>query len=95
MKTTLTLLLMLGSILISCNSEREITLEVLSLNIRYDNPSDTPNDWSSRKDFVLSFLGDEAADIFGLQEALWHQYHFLDSALGDYESIGVGRSDGA
>lgn len=94
MKKTLTLLILLGSILNSCNSGQDITLEVLSLNIRYDNPSDAPNDWSSRKDFVLSFLRDETPDLFGLQEALWHQYHYLDSAMSGYESIGAGRTDG-
>jgi endonuclease/exonuclease/phosphatase family metal-dependent hydrolase len=94
MKKILILLILLGAILISCNSEQGIKLKVLTLNIRYDNPADTPNDWPSRKNFVLSFMGDEAADIFGLQEALWHQYHFLDSALTGYESIAAGRDDG-
>ncbi|MEA1887943.1 MAG: endonuclease/exonuclease/phosphatase family protein [Bacteroidota bacterium] len=94
MKKILTFLILLGAILISCNSDQGIKLEVLSLNIRYDNPADASNDWPSRKDFVLSFLKDESPDIFGFQEVLWHQYNFLDSALDSYESIGVGRDDG-
>lgn len=94
MKKLLPFLILLIAILISCHQEEGIKLKVLTLNIRYDNPADKPNDWPSRKDFVLSFLGDEAADIFGLQEALWHQYHFLDSALTGYESIAAGRDDG-
>lgn len=93
MKVALTCILLL-TFLFSCNSDQGIKLDVLSLNIRYDNPNDAPNDWPSRKNFVLSFLKDEGPDIFGLQEALWHQYHFLDSALVSYESIGVGRDDG-
>jgi endonuclease/exonuclease/phosphatase family metal-dependent hydrolase len=94
MKKILIILILPGAILISCNSDQGIKLKVLTLNIRYDNPSDAPNDWPSRKDFVLSFLADESADIFGLQEALWHQYHFMDSALTGYESIAAGRDDG-
>ena len=94
MKKILPFLIFLIPILLSCNQEKGINLEVLTLNIRYDNPADAPNDWPSRKNFVLSFLEDEAPDIFGLQEALWHQYHFLDSALAGYESIGTGRNDG-
>ena len=78
MKRILPLLILLCAIIVSCNSEQSINLEVLSLNIRYDNPADAPNDWLSRQGFVLSFLEDEAPAIFGLQEALWHQYHFLD-----------------
>ncbi|MBN1388399.1 MAG: endonuclease/exonuclease/phosphatase family protein [Bacteroidales bacterium] len=94
MKRILPYLLILFTIFISCNSDQGIKLKVLTLNIRYDNPADAPNDWPSRKNFVLSFIEDEAPDIFGLQEALWHQYHFLDSALTGYESIGAGRDDG-
>ncbi len=94
MKKILPLLILIIATFISCNTEESINLEVLTLNIRYDNPSDVPNDWPSRKNFVLSFLENESPDIFGLQEALWHQYYFLDSALVDYESIGVGRENG-
>ncbi|MBS0011729.1 MAG: endonuclease, partial [Bacteroidales bacterium] len=94
MKKILTLLILSCSILISCNQDQGIGLKVLSLNIRYDNPADAPNDWPSRKDFVLSFLEEESPDIFGLQEALWHQHHYLDSLMEDYRSIAVGRDDG-
>ena len=94
MKSVLPLLICFIAALFSCSSEKESRLEVLSLNIRYDNPADAPNDWPARKNFVLSFLEDENPAIFGLQEALWHQYTFLDSALVSYESIAAGRDDG-
>jgi len=95
MKKSLPLLLILSIAIISCSREKSIILDVMSLNIRYDNPDDAPNAWPDRKAFMLSYLQDEAPDILGLQEVLWHQYHYLDSALSGYESIGVGRSDGA
>ncbi len=95
MKRTLPLLLIITIAIISCSREKSLILDVMSLNIRYDNPGDAPNAWPDRKAFMLSYLQDEAPDILGLQEALWHQYHYLDSALSGYESIGAGRSDGA
>jgi endonuclease/exonuclease/phosphatase family metal-dependent hydrolase len=95
MKKTLPLLLIIAIAIISCSREKSLILDVMSLNIRYDNPGDAPNAWPDRKAFMLSYLQDEAPDILGLQEALWHQYHYLDSALVDYESIGAGRNDGA
>ncbi len=94
MKRILPFLIILMAILLSYNQEKGNKLKVLTLNIRYDNAADTPNDWPSRKDFVLSFIEGEEPDIFGLQEALWHQYYFLDSALTGYKSISAGRDDG-
>jgi endonuclease/exonuclease/phosphatase family metal-dependent hydrolase len=94
MKRTLPLLLIIAIAIISCSREKSLILDVMSLNIRYDNPGDAPNAWPDRKAFMLSYLQEEAPDILGLQEALWHQYHYLDSALAGYESIGAGRNDG-
>jgi len=94
MKRVLIYSLLLLPVLLSFNKDKGTKLKVLTLNIRYDNPIDVPNDWPSRKDFVLSFIESEEPDIFGLQEALWHQYYFLDSALTGYKSIGAGREDG-
>ena len=94
MKRVITYSLLLLTLLLSCSYGEGIKLKVLTLNIRYDNPADAPNDWTSRKDFVLSFIEGEKPDIFGFQEALWHQYYFLDSALTGYKSISAGRDDG-
>lgn len=93
MRRILTLFL-ISLILNSCGGDRNNELKVVSLNIRYDNPSDAPNDWTARKDFVASFLEEESPGIFGLQEVLWHQYIYIDSALSDWESVGSGRDDG-
>lgn len=94
MRRILTLLFLISLILNSCDTDRDNELKVVSLNIRYDNPSDAPNAWSARKDFVISFLEEESPGIFGLQEALWHQYIYIDSALSAWESVGSGRDDG-
>lgn len=71
-------------------------LHVGTYNIRYDNPDDVPrgNGWQQRLPYVASLLAYEAPDIFGVQEALSHQVTDLQSALADYDYIGVGRDDG-
>lgn len=79
-------------LLLSCSDNSK--LDVISLNIRYDNPADAVNAWSLRKDVVVDFLIDEHPDIFGLQEVLWHQYQYIDSLLPGYKSVSAGRNDG-
>jgi len=78
----------------SCNSDTGDIIKVITFNIRYDNPRDSINAWPNRKEIVISFLKEEKPDLFGLQEALWHQYAAIDSALNGYVSVGVGRDDG-
>jgi endonuclease/exonuclease/phosphatase family metal-dependent hydrolase len=72
----------------------ENILKVMTFNVRYDNPDDNYNAWPYRASFVCRFLKNEEPDMFGLQEVLNSQYEYLDSALTDYSSVGVGRTDG-
>ncbi len=92
MKTFLLFLAITILIAFSCTVDNDI--KIISLNIRYDNPRDGENAWPARKEIVLSFLEDEQPDMFGLQEALWHQYAWLDSCLLGYSSLAAGRDDG-
>lgn len=89
-------LVLLALVAISCQSSDKSSDEVrvLSFNIRYDNPDDTPNDWASRKPLILDFIRSEQPDIMGLQEVLAHQYDALRSECTDYAAYGVGREDG-
>lgn len=86
------LLILLVPLFMGCTEKADI--KVLSLNIRYDNPGDGRNAWPYRKDLVVNFLDSSAADIFGLQEVLWHQYLYIDSLMPDYGSLAAGRNDG-
>ena len=70
------------------------SLDIISLNIRYDNPRDGKNAWPYRKEMVVDFLDSLDADIFGLQEVLFHQYSYIDSLLPEYGSVFAGRDDG-
>lgn len=70
------------------------TLDVMSYNIRYDNPKDSLNSWEHRKDFLISQLNFYAPGIFGTQEGLIHQLKHIDEGLADYSFFGIGRDNG-
>ena len=83
-------------LLAGCSSESDKNaIEVMTLNVRYDNPEDSINAWPKRASQVCNFIQKEKPDILGMQEVLWQQYVVLDSVLTEYTSTGVGRDDGA
>ena len=69
-------------------------INVISYNIRYDNPGDGENAWPNRKEMVGQLLKFHEADIFGLQEALIGQIEDISRALPEFKWIGAGREDG-
>jgi endonuclease/exonuclease/phosphatase family metal-dependent hydrolase len=70
------------------------TVNVMSFNIRYDNPGDKENAWPNRKEMVAATIRFHKIDIAGLQEALSHQVKDLEKLLPEYGWFGVGRDDG-
>lgn len=66
----------------------------MTFNIRFDNPRDSSNAWPHRAVMVAGFVNDQVPDLLGMQEVLWHQYEYLDSALAGYGSVAAGRDDG-
>lgn len=73
---------------------QDSTMLVLSYNIRYDNPDDGKNNWHFRKKVMADYFNGVSPAVIGMQEALYHQVQFLDSALTRYDYVGVGRDDG-
>jgi endonuclease/exonuclease/phosphatase family metal-dependent hydrolase len=69
-------------------------LNVMSFNIRYNNPDDGEHAWPHRRDRVASVIRFHQADVAGLQEALIGQIRDLEQRLPDYTWVGVGRADG-
>ena len=69
-------------------------VNVMTFNVRYDNPDDSLNNWNYRKDRVANAIHFYDADIVGTQEVLNNQMEDLRQRLPGYESIGVGREDG-
>jgi endonuclease/exonuclease/phosphatase family metal-dependent hydrolase len=80
------------ALLFACSERKE--LKVITFNVRYDNPGDSPNAWPARAGFAAEFLLSQKPDLLGMQEVLAHQYEFLKENLAGYNSIGVGRTDG-
>ncbi|MBL7851841.1 MAG: endonuclease/exonuclease/phosphatase family protein [Cyclobacteriaceae bacterium] len=68
-------------------------LRVMSYNIRYDNPSDGPNSWPYRKDFLVAQVRSVDADILGVQESLPSQVEYLAAELPAYGRAGRGRDE--
>lgn len=94
MKATLSFLLLLCIVLSSCQKQPEHTLNVLTFNIRFDNPADSLNAWPYRKDFVADVIKFHEADLIGVQEAMVHQMKDLEQRLPHHNWVGVGRDDG-
>lgn len=61
------------------------SINVMTFNIRFDNPKDAPNDWPNRKDKVTSQILFHQADIIGLQEALHNQVMEMEKELPGYK----------
>jgi len=91
-KTTFITVLLLMTCLCSAGYAQEIN--IITYNIRFDNPGDGENRWDARKENLVRLLRDHDPDIFGIQEGLIHQVNYMDSILTDYSFFGKGRDDG-
>lgn len=69
-------------------------IDVMSFNVRYDNPGDSLNNWRFRKDRVANAIRFYDAEIVGTQEVLHGQLLDLQQRLPEYGVVGVGREDG-
>ncbi len=70
-------------------------LRLMTYNIRFANPADTPHTWEARKSLIIRQVLNFAPDIAGFQEALHMQVSDLEMALRGYMRVGVGRDDGS
>ena len=68
-------------------------INLMTYNIRYDNPKDGENSWSNRKEVLLSQIQFYQPDVMGTQEGLEHQIQYLDENLKSYKYVGVARAD--
>lgn len=69
-------------------------LNVITFNIRYDNPDDGINAWPNRIGMVTGLLKFHEPGIFGVQEAQYHQLKDIEKEMPDFKWIGTGRDDG-
>lgn len=92
-------LLLLPLVAVSCGQVKQQTsapqpVNVMSFNIRYDNPEDSLDNWQYRKDRAANAIRFYDVDIVGTQEVLHNQLEDLKQRLPGYAVIGVGREDG-
>lgn len=78
----------------ACGPEPAPELNVMSFNMRYDNPEDGENNWQYRRERVARAIETNRVDIFGAQELLVNQLNDLKKLLPAYDEVGVGREDG-
>ena len=69
-------------------------MNIMTFNIRFNNPGDGINAWPNRVEMVNGLLNFYEPDVFGLQEALHGQILDIQKGLPGYEWFGVGRDDG-
>jgi endonuclease/exonuclease/phosphatase family metal-dependent hydrolase len=69
-------------------------IRIATFNLRYDNPKDSGNLWSSRVPIVCALIQFHDFDIFGTQEGLRHQLDTMSAYLTDYTRYGKGRDSG-
>lgn len=69
-------------------------VKVISFNIRVGTANDGENAWDQRKGIVFDFLGQQDADVVGMQEDLRFQLLEIDDAVTGYKRVGVGAVDG-
>ena len=94
MKNTLTTILVGFALFIIPKTSFSQTTNLISFDIRYDNTSDTINNWNKRKASLASLIQHYDADIVGIQEGLHHQVDYLNNTLNGFSYVGVGRDDG-
>src|SRR5689334_13076893 len=69
-------------------------IRIATFNLRYDNPKDSGNLWSSRVPVVCALIQFHDFDVFGTQEGLRHQLDTMSAHLPEYARYGAGRDDG-
>lgn len=74
--------------------DNEAKINVMSYNIRYDNPGDGDNQWKMRKDYAADLVKFYSVDVYGAQEVLNNQLNDMIDRLPGFDYVGVGRADG-
>lgn len=82
------------NIIISFSSYGQGKINVMTFNIRYDNPNDGEDVWKLRKKNLASMLPFYDIEICGMQEVLYNQAEDIKTLLPNYNYVGKGRTDG-
>ena len=73
------------------SASAQVSLDVMTFNIRTANGRDGENSWPQRKELVVETIERFAPQVIGMQEALDEQIEYLDAMLPDYRWLGIDR----
>ena len=73
------------------------SFKLMSFNVRYKNTDDDKagHGWEKRSKGVYEMLSVQKPLVMGVQECLWTQRYGILMNTKGYETVGVGRNDGA
>lgn len=95
MKTKFLLINLMCLLALSASAQKiSVPTNIMSFNIRFDNPGDSANTWKFRADNVALLINYYAPDLLGLQEVMINQLDDLKKRLPQYATVGVARVDG-
>ena len=80
-----------GGVLVADGAE---PIKLISYNLRNSHGKDGDNVWMKRRHATPEMIRREAPDVFGVQEGLIDQLHYIDTECPQYARVGVGRDDG-
>lgn len=83
--------LFLAALLLAVPAGAEVTLTVMSYNLRYGTAMDGENSWPHRKDILVRSIQQYDPDLLGTQECLDFQAQYLVEHLDGYRRIGIDR----
>lgn len=69
-------------------------INLMTYNLRYDNPKDGSNSWENRKKNVATLIQNYQVDILCVQECMQSQKDYLEQNFSQFSLVGVGRNDG-
>ena len=78
----------------SCGGDKGIKAVSFNIRLSPNDSFDGGNNWNYRQDAVIKFIMTEKPDVFGLQEAIYHQAKYMEENLPDYTKYGVDRDGG-
>ena len=81
----------LAALLIGLSASAEMTLNVMSFNLRFGTARDGEDSWDHRRDRLVDTIRRQNPDIIGTQECLDFQAEYIVQQLPDYRWFGIGR----
>jgi endonuclease/exonuclease/phosphatase family metal-dependent hydrolase len=94
MKNKFILILLILSATVTITRPQQLSIG--TYNLRYSNNGDSTagNGWGQRYPQIANLIRFQDLDIFGTQEAKFHQLNELTDSLPGYKWFGAGRDDG-